>query len=469
MPTPAAWLATLESRLSAQQQAVQVYEDYYAGRHQLAFATAKFRQTFGNLFRSFSDNWCRTVVDAPVERLAIDGFRSADREANEDAWAIWQANGLDAESIMAHTEAVKCGRAYLMVSPGARDSETPRITVEHPAQVIVAHSAGDHRTREAALKKWRDEEGYEYATLYLPGAIQKWRTKEPTTITSTQARNWVPRPDDAGGANPLGVVPIVPLYNNPSMLFGGQSDLEPAIPLQDAINKELMDMLVASEFAAFAQRVLIGVDVPDDPDNPGQPDPNFEPKASVSRLLALEDPNAKIDQFAASDLNNYVSAVTLLLQHLAAQTRTPPHYLLGQIVNASGDALKAAETGLVAKVKRKQIDFADSWEEAMRLALKLKGRSGSESAETIWRDPEYRSEGELVDAATKLRGIGVPLEAIWERIGATPQQIEEWKTLTGLPDRPPPGATTAQVAPPAQDLVPAPPPSPTAFVPREQP
>ena len=444
--TPADWLARLEARLHAQQDAIQLYEDYYAGRHRLSFATYKFRQSFGNLFRAFSDNWCRTVVDAPVERLAIDGFRFGEN-VSEDAWGIWQSNGLDAESIMAHTEAVKNGRAYLMVAPAARDGQPPRVTVEHPSQVYVEHAPGDRRVRLAAIKKWLGEDGYHYATVYLPTSIQKWRTKEPVRGLFNESRNWIRRPGDEGGANPVGVVPVVPLYNNPSMVTGGQSDLDPAIPLQDAINKELMDMLVASEFAAFPQRVLMGIEVPADPDNPDRPDPSFEVKASVSRLLAFENENAKIDQFQAADLKNYTEAVTLLLQHLAAQTRTPPHYLLGQIVNASGDALKAAETGLVAKVKRKQIDFADSWEEAIRLALRLQGKTAGDTAETIWRDPEYRSEGELVDAATKLRGVGVPLEAIWQRIGATPQQVAEWKRLTGLPDRPPAGATNADVPP----------------------
>ena len=438
--TPAAWLARLEQKLVEQQRQIKLFEDYYEGNHRLAFATLKFRQSFGWLFKAFADNWCEIVVDAPVERLFVEGFRfGSTKPADQDAWAIWQANALDSESVMAHTEAVKDGRAYILVGPDEVGTGYPQITVEHASQVVVEHAPGNRRIRLAALKKWRDDDGYEYATLYLPGRIWKWETKESTKVAPSDGigRNWVPRAGEESGGNPSApIVPMIPLYNNPTMLKGGRSDLEPAVPLQDAINKEVADMLVASEFGAFIQRWATGIEV--DTDGEGRPTGATELKAAVSRLWTSEDKDAKFGQFSATDLGNYVGAIAMLLQHLAAQTRTPPHYLLGQIVNVSGDALKAAETGLVSKVKRKQIDFSDSWEEAMRLALGLQGKvepSEALGAETIWRDPEYRSEGEMVDAALKRRALGVPLEAIWEMIGASPQQVEDWATKLDLPTR----------------------------------
>lgn len=440
--TPAAWLAYLEKKLANQQREIKLYEDYYDGRHRLAFATLKYRQSFGYLFKALADNWCEIVVDAPVERLFVEGFRfgGRDKPADDGAWDIWQANGLDSESVMAHTESVKDGRAYILAGPDEQGTGYPQITIEHASQVVVEHAPGNRRRRLAALKKWRDDDGYEYATLYLPDRIWKWETKETTRYAPGDAvgRNWVPRAGEESGVNPTApVVPMVPLYNNPTLLGDGRSDLMPAIPLQDAINKELADMLVASEFAAFQQRVITGLEVESDKD--GNPDRSMEQKAAVNRVWALENENAKVFSLPASDLGNYTKAIELLLQHLAAQTRTPPHYLLGQIVNVSGDALKAAETGLVSKVKRKQVDFSDSWEEAMRLALRLKPDAAEPdkpmNAETVWRDPEYRSEGEMVDAALKRRALGVPLEAIWEMIGATPQQVKDWAEKLDLPER----------------------------------
>jgi hypothetical protein len=149
----------------------------------------------------------------------------------------------------------------------------------------------------------------------------------------------------------------------------------------------------------------------------------------------------RFGEFTASDLSNYVRGVEALVQHVAAQTRTPPHYLLGSSGNfPSGESLKATETGLVAKVRRKQLWFGEAWEEAMRLAFQIQGDrlANTQDAETIWRDPESRSEGERVDALTKMATLGVPNEALWEAWGATPQQVDQWRKLA---------ETAAQTAP----------------------
>lgn len=444
--SPEWWLRTLDQRLEERRPRLQRYEGYYSGAgHRLAFATGKFREAFGDLFEAFADNWCRIVVDAAVERLRVEGFRFGpeDQEADKDAWAIWQENGLDADSDLAHTEAVKCEEAYLLVGPGEND--TPRISVEHPEQVIVAASADDRRRRAAALKKWLADDGYVMATLYLPDKVHRFRSEKPQG--DGQQVRWIYR-DQTGSRfpfgpwsqrfgrvpgtvpNPLGVVPVVPLANGPSLLGGGRSDLADVIPLQDAINKLATDMLVASEFAAFRQRVLTGVEWPTDPDT-GQPIPGSELKAAMSRVWAFGDSDVRVHEFSATDLSNYVSGLEMLIQHLAAQTRTPPHYLLGQSgAFPSGESLKATETGLMAKVRRKQRTFGEGHEEAMRLAFRLKGderRGRAFDAETLWADPESKSLGELVDALLKLKDLAIPFEALWARLPDTsPQEIDRW-------------------------------------------
>jgi hypothetical protein len=37
-----------------------------------------------------------------------------------------------------------------------------------------------------------------------------------------------------------------------------------------------------------------------------------------------------------------------------------------------------------------------------------------------------RNPAQVADAAVKLSSIGVPPRALWEYVGATPQQIAEW-------------------------------------------
>jgi hypothetical protein len=254
--------------------------------------------------------------------------------------------------------------------------------------------------------------------------------------------------------NPFGgIIPVIPMRNNPGMLRGGVSDLEVVIDIQNGINKLVTDMLVASEYAAFRQRWASGIEIPVDPDT-GKPNASRF-LSSVSRMWVVEDENAQFGEFNVTELRNYVVAIETLIQHLAAQTRTPPHYLtagLGQW--PSGDSLKASEAGLVAKVKRKQIDFGEAWEEAMRLAFLALGdtaRASAIDAEVIWSDPEFRVEGQRVDALVKMATLGMPDEAIWQRYGASPQEIERWRSMAEAQARRTAianGGTTPPIPPP---------------------
>lgn len=93
---------------------------------------------------------------------------------------IWQRNGLDAESPIAHTEAVKCGEAALLVAPSPTGA---RITVENPSQVIVATSPADRRVRLAALKRWVEDDGRLRANVYLPDATYRYVGPPEGTVT----------------------------------------------------------------------------------------------------------------------------------------------------------------------------------------------------------------------------------------------------------------------------------------------
>jgi hypothetical protein len=433
--TPLDWRDVLMNQLGEQRRRVAVYEAYYDGEHPLAFTTAKFREAFGSLFDAFADNWCQLIVDSSVERLEVVGFQ-VDGAQSSEAWDLWQANGLDVASVVAHTEAGKVGRCYLLVDP---TGDVPRITVEHASEVYLATDPGDRRRRLAALKYWRDAiDGYVYATLYLPEVVLRFESEGP--VDGSESFEWVARSDANGPelVNRLGVVPVIELANKPGLRGVPHSDLEPAIPLQDAINKLCSDLIIASEYGAFPQRVITGWEVPKDPDT-GEPlVPGAERaaalKAALSRAWSFGDPQVAVTSLPAADLRNFTVALELFVQHLAAQTRTPPHYLLGQVVNASGDALSVAEAGLVAKCRAKIRFFSDPWEEALALAMTAAG-TPTEPAEcqSMWADPERQTQAQHTDAATKKKALGVPLEVIWLELGYTPAQIERMLELVGSP------------------------------------
>jgi hypothetical protein len=449
MPTDEEWRDALDHQLELRRPELDLYSDYYDGEHRLQFMTSKYKEAFGDLFEAFADNWCQLVVDIAVERLAVIGFRFGKDDADEEAWSIWQENNLDARQIAAHTDAVKLGTSYLLVGPPNGPGDEAVITVESAEQCITAHDPSDRRHRLAGLKKWRDEMGDVMCQLFMPDHMTTWR--QPSHVSSLEAYGtWLPIGTIAGAGwetvatefNPVGIVPLIPLENTPDLLTGGKSDLKPAVSLNDAANKFFSDMIVASEYIAFPQRVVTGVELPRDPIT-GEVLEDTQLRAAVSRMWAFEGADVQATSLPPGQLGQYVEGVDLAVQHLAAQTRTPPHYLLSRLVNLSGDALVAAETGLVARCNRKTIDFSDPWEESLRISFKWRalardGWSGSgrdllrsemTDAETIWKDTENRDPITLTQSLTMLQAIGVPQQILWEKAGFSPQQIKRMKQI----------------------------------------
>jgi hypothetical protein len=434
--SPLWWVRRLETQLDAGMADKTKFSDYYEGQQKLAFATAKFKSAFGDLFAAFSDNWCDLIVDAVEERLNIEGFHlGGDKVGDKKAWQFWQANHLDADSQLAHNEALVHGEGYVIVWAGD-DDKVPLITVESALQCAVAYVAGNPRARAAAIKRWVDDDNFEMLTLYMPDAIFKYRSR--TKLASNGYRSeanparWVERP--AGNElwplnNPLGVVPMVPIVNRPRLLKPGVSEIKRVVPLQDAVNKMVADMLVASEFGAAPQRWATGLDVPRDPET-NKPLAPFE--HMIDRLWTAKDAATKFGQFSQTDLTIFVKAVEMLVQHIASQTRTPPHYfaLTGQF--PSGDAIKSAETGLVAKCRRKMVHFGEAWEEVLSLGFAVIGdrkRAAIKESEIVWGDPESRSEGQHVDATVKLKILDVPNEMLWKKAGFSMSEIETMKAM----------------------------------------
>jgi hypothetical protein len=372
---------------------------------------------------------------------------------DQRAWKIWQANDLDKRSIMAHTDSVKLGTSYIWVGPPKKPGGEPQITVEHPSQAITYHDPSDRRVRLAGLKLYMDPDGNDVCVLYTQDEYVVWMRER--IVNRVQGlglilprigtgADWVVKERHA---NFLGVVPIIPLENNPDTITGGRSDLDPAIRLNDAANKFFMDMIHGSEYTSFPQRVATGVELPRDPVT-GEVLTDVEIRAAVSRLWAFEAPDAKVLQLAQGSLEAYVEGVDLAVQHMAAQTRTPPHYLLAKLANISADALVAAEAGLVHRCKRKLIDFADPWEEGMRIAFMHRANSGAslgtadaksvqddtdaagfEDAEVIWAQVQNYDPITLSQSLTMKAAVGVPEEILWEEAGYTPQQIDRMHAL----------------------------------------
>jgi hypothetical protein len=462
--------ARFDEQIDQRSGAIDRYWQYYRGQAHVLYATVKYRQHFGRLLSEISDNWCEVIVDSAVERLQVTGFRFGDDDVADDkAWEIWQASYLDAAQVEAHEAAGVGSLCYLLVEPPGDDRDLPRISPLDALEAATMNAPDDKRRRLAGYRRWIDPFGNPQARLYLAdttlvlmGDPDRTPAAEPLGADSRTSQgssygDWqvVDEID-----NPAGVVPMVEMVNKAHLGRGGGSDLDPVLSKQDQINKLCVDMVVNSEFAGFAQRYATGIEITTD--DAGHTVPPDQFLAGPSSVFISENDQAKFGAFPVSDGQTFVRQIEMLVQHVAAQTRTPPHYLtagLGQW--PSGDSLRASEEGLVQKCLRKILGFGESWEESMRIAFLMIGdekRGQAHALESVWANPQRVSLAATTDAAVKMySSLDVPRRAVWRILGASPQEIQQWETELEAekppePPPPPPGQ------PPPPPGTPPPPP-----------
>lgn len=105
----------------------------------------------------------------------------------------------------------------------------------------------------------------------------------------------------------------------------------------------------------------------------------------------------------------------------------PSHlFLIGVEHVPTHNTLKASESGQVSKCRQTQRFMSDPLEDGMRDARQLAGLTGPGDAgmETIWRDPQYRTEGERADATVKKVQAGIiSMRQAREDLGYSQTQI----------------------------------------------
>lgn len=399
---------------------LELYDKYFRGDQPIRFISPDVRAQVGDRIPEMVLNVPRVVIGSIEERLDVEGFAlSRNDSVDESLLDIWQANDLDEWSQLCHIEALKHGISFVTVWGEGADEQgrpRPKISVESATQMAVRWAPG---TREvvAAAKKWVDVDSFgqkvERAVLYLPDRIERyWRNPTagvvPTSLIVPVAgySDWH---EDGVVPNPLGVVPVVPFINRPSLTdMSGESELVDVMPLTDGVNKLLSDMLVTSEHHAEPRRYANGMQIPREAQQ------NERLRAEVRAQWDeatrgktwLAGPGVNFGQFASADLQNFKTAVDLILSKVAFITGLAPHMLGITTENpASAEAIRSSETPLIRRVKRKMRTFGGSWERVMRLALLVRDGSlpdGAFSMETRWANPETRTFAQDADAVSKL-------------------------------------------------------------------
>jgi hypothetical protein len=397
----------------------QRFDRYYEGTQRLAhigLAVPPELRKFETVL-----NWCRTVVDSVSDRMRMKAFYlPGEDRASEALRESWDYNNLDSESIAHHQEMLILGRGFVSVGANEEDPEFPLIQVENPRELAVDIDHRHRRLRAAVrvMPSENDAPGTpSNAVLYLPDSTMRLKRHQGRWVVEDR--------DDHG----LGRVPLVMFLNRRRVgQWTGVSEMVDAIPLVDAAARSLTNLQLAGETHSVPQKYVLGMSKGDFVDAEGKPIPAWE--AYFNAIWANQNKDAKVGQFAASDLSNFHNTVDHYASKLAGLYGLPARYVGITSVNPAAEgAIRAEEARLILNVEKKAALAGDGWGWVMGLVERFRTGewvSGSR-IKTDWFDAGTPTYAQRADALTKMYNSGQGIlsrEGVWEELGWSEARME---------------------------------------------
>lgn len=390
------------------------------------------------------------IVSTLAARLSLVGFRHAGA-LDATLWTRFRAAGGEQATDQAHTDALVFGQGFALTWAGPDGNA--RVTAESPLSVSVQR---DPVTGEPirALKRWVVGNATR-AVLFEPDRVSTWTGPASTGVPVTSGA-WR-KLSEVG--NPLGVCPIVPVTTrNRASEVDGASDLSQVLPLVDALNKIVSDLMVTSEFYARPRRWATGIEVPFDEDG-NRVDPFA--RLSASNLLVVSPDAAKLGQWDAADLASFEQAVGILTRMIAAVGALPPNAagIASDQTPSSADAIRASEATLTQRAEARMRAFGPAWARVASLVVAVEAGGAARDLDLAaqWSDPATRSPGADSDSLLKLVSAGVPLAAaLTHALGWTPEAVQTALALGPATAAPAPTPPTPAPLPTGQGSTPTP-------------
>ena len=423
---------------------LSVADNYLHGRFDLPYSPKGMSPEHKAMMRRARQNWCEIPVNAAVQALAVDGFRSGDqrltdeRSSESPEWDLWQRSNLDAKQAQVHRSAVAYGQAFTVVERGEDGRAYVRVLSALRTVCLFEDALSDDN-----------------AVLAL--SVMRWPGRGPDGgLKSGHALAWdrayrydVELPADGseprvGEGFPHGGVGHCPVTRFVSQMDDEGRVQGAVLPLknwQDTFNQVLFNLLVEQSHGAHRVLWATGLEPEMAVDENGLPIvgedgvPVRRPiAAGPGDFLVNSSPEGRFGSLPVGDQEGYIRAMDALIKDFSAISQTPPNFLLGQMANLSADALNAAEKSFRRKVELYRTQFGEAWERTLRLGMVLEGRperSQWEHNEVLWRDLESAAMSQTADALSKLREIGVPSRGLWEMVpGVSPVQLDRWDELS---------------------------------------
>lgn len=411
--------------LSGKQETYDVLWNYYRGKQPLIYTAKRLRAIFKNMDAYFAENWCAVVIDAVKERIELAELKLEDTSAHAVLDTLWLENEMNLESDEVHTAALVCGEAFVVVWPDAEGQ--PRAFYNDPRLCHVFYEADNPRRKRFAAKWWTGDDDRRRLTLYYPDHLEYYisngKAKDVQAATA-----FVPLNEPAA-PNPYGEIPVFHFRTQHTII----SDLNDVIPIQDAINKLITDMMVAAEYGAFPQRWIIS--------SKGVQGKVKNAPNEIMDLPAAEDgmQPTSAGQFNIADLRQFFDAINNLVSAISAITRTPHHYFFNTGGVPSGEALIVMESGLNKKTMDRIDRFIPTWRRVGAFMLKLSGvvvnplDINPEFEEVATVQPRSEAEIEQIKRQTGLLDdqLGVSQETILTALGYDAEEEKQRKETEG--------------------------------------
>jgi hypothetical protein len=409
--------------------------DYDEGRHRLMFATDKYRNTFGDLFREFADNMMDDVLDSITDRLQIAGWTATQGGLGEKATDLWTANRGDARAGGVHRNGFREGDGFFMVQEDQQGNV--RFWKQKPHQMAVRYSEDSPDQIDVAAKVWRQGKRY-LATLFYPDGVTERYATKGSSADGALPKVAAFRPLEGRELAALDLESHVsadgegmPVFHYPNGEVSdyGRSLVTKCIPLQDALNKSVTDMLVAMEFHAYPQRWATGVEVQRDPLTQAEVSPF---KAGEGRVWRTANKEARMGQFEVAEMTGFLEVQDGFRLAIARKGRMPGSEVATRSNSGagalSGLGLLVMEGRAIKLARDRQRDWGYQHREMMAYGLRLQGYrdATADNLNLEWAPPETRDEAAFWEMAAQKRALGVPLERILLEAGYPAEDVKKF-------------------------------------------
>lgn len=449
-PVEMAYLDWLVQQMEADEESILEARNYYNGVQE-DFLTARVREFLGvHDDNPFTLNVCETVVTAVANVLNVTGFDTGETPTQEGVkpqavWAadIWRKNKMDSLQDVVHEFALADRETFVIVEWDP-EQEFPRLV--HNQRFIDVAAGGDgmgvwmvyenddiYQRPLYAVKQWVETTWTNTLprtsmrrTVYYPDRIERFIYNNGWKRFDQEDVPW-PQPHVDKQGNPLGL-PVIHYKNK-----GYRAEHWKAIPMQDAINKTLVDILGANDLTAFKSFFAFGFM----PTTDGK-----ELKADGSNALTIgpavingvanKTPDqAMLQEIEGAD-NKHLMDELIQLVTLTAQITDMPvsRFVITAQVAAEG-TIKAQNDALEKKGEDRRGLFGDAWSQVMDMARKydnLYGNAGLD--EEIEFQPLWKHDRTLDELQAKSQALSIPQEQIWTEAGYTSEQIADMKKMS---------------------------------------